>query len=344
MDYNDLKRHILDLPAKEREKLLKEVRSEMHKPQEKPDLLLCRRNRLNNKQGNCPYCGSRHYVKYGIEKCSQRFKCKTCKRTFTEYSGTWLAKIHKKHLADNYIEMMENKASLDKIKAALKINKKTAFDWRHKILSSIEDVEKEKFSGITESDDTFFRLSEKGKKQTQRNPHKRGKKATKRGINDEHVAVIVTADRKSEIDLTVATLGRIKKDDIINAIDTRISSSTILCSDGHVSYKGYAIDRKIEHHHVRANLKQYVKEKVYHIQHVNNIDMRLKKWIENDFNGVSTKYLQKYLNWFRIKEALKNSKHFIKDLKVMTTLDIQALRRFKLINENYQTLLQKSTK
>jgi len=28
--------------------------------------------------------------------------------------------------------------SLDKIKEKLKINKKTAFDWRHKILSALE--------------------------------------------------------------------------------------------------------------------------------------------------------------------------------------------------------------
>ena len=53
---------------------------------------------------------------------------------------------------------------------------------------------------------------------------------------------------------------------------------------------------EIEHHAIRADLKQFVKQKVYHVQHVNAIDSRLKKWLEYQFGGVSTKYLQNYLN------------------------------------------------
>jgi tRNA G26 N,N-dimethylase Trm1 len=124
-------------------------------------------------------------VRYGTDKGSQRYKCKSCNRTFTEYTGTWLGGIHKKHLADDYIEMMESKSSLDKIKSQLGINKKTAFDWRHKILASVEHSEKRAFEGITESDETYFHLSEKGIKQIVRKPRKRGEAASKRGISDE---------------------------------------------------------------------------------------------------------------------------------------------------------------
>jgi len=74
------------------------------------------------------------------------------KRTFTEYSGTWLAGIHKKGLVNDYLDLMHEKKSLDKIKSALQINKKTAFDWRHKILSSFQEVEKQDFNGIIEFD------------------------------------------------------------------------------------------------------------------------------------------------------------------------------------------------
>lgn len=44
-----------------------------------------------------------------------------------------------------------------------------------------------------------------------------------------------------------------------------------------------ARDRKIEHYAIRADLKQHVKKKVYHVQHVNSIDSRMKKWIEGNF-------------------------------------------------------------
>ena len=72
-------------------------------------------------------------------------------------------------------------------------------------------------------------------------------------------------------ELSVATLGRIKKIDIEKSIGKRISDQTILCSDSHVSYKGFAIDNEMEHHAIRADLKQYVKDRVYHIQHIHYI-------------------------------------------------------------------------
>ena len=46
---------------------------------------------------------------------------------------------------------------------ALSINKKTAFDWRHKVLASLTENDKDDFTGITESDETFFLNSEKGR-------------------------------------------------------------------------------------------------------------------------------------------------------------------------------------
>jgi hypothetical protein len=67
-----------------------------------------------------------------------------------------------------------------------------------------------------------------------------------------------------------------------------VSEQTIPCSDSHISYKGLARDRKIEHHAIRADLKQYAKKKVYYVQHVNSINSRMKKWIESLFAGVST--------------------------------------------------------
>jgi hypothetical protein len=173
---------------------------------------------------------------------------------------------------------------------------KTAFDWRHKILSSFEDVEKKDFNGIVENDETFFLQSEKGSKKLNKNGLKRGEKASKRGISDEQVAVIITADCTGTMDLTVATLGRIGKKDIENAIGKRRVKESILCTDGHVSYKGFAKDNELSLVVLRADLKQFVKQGIYHIQNVNSFHNRIKKWIDSTFWGVSTKYLQNYLN------------------------------------------------
>ena len=162
---------------------------------------------LNNRQGFCPHCGENKYVKFGFKSNSQRYKCKSCKRSFTEYSGTWMSGIHHKDKLDDYLGLVLEEKSLDKIKVALSINKKTAFDWRHKVLASLSEKDKDDFKGITESDETFFLSSEKGRPVSDRAPRKRGGSSKSRGISNDQVAVIVTQDRKSGLDLTCSNNG-----------------------------------------------------------------------------------------------------------------------------------------
>ncbi len=153
--------------------------------EEPPSCQESRRKLLNNKQGACFHCGHAKYVKFGFKSGSQRYKCKSCKRSFTEYSGTWMSGIHHKDKLDGYLKVMEQEKSLDKIKAALQINKKTAFDWRHKILTSLPESDQDDFTGITESDETFFLNSEKGSIQTNRKPRKRGGPSKSKGIGND---------------------------------------------------------------------------------------------------------------------------------------------------------------
>lgn len=334
----DIKSYLLSLPQEEQDALITELR-DVSKASAPAKCKLSRREMLNNKQGSCPHCGHPKYVKLGFDKGAQRYKCKSCKRNFTEYTGTWMAGIHKKDKIDEYMLLMLEEKSLDKIKKELKINKKTAFDWRHKILSSIEETDKESFTGITESDETFMLFSEKGKRSLSRKGKKRGTKAKKRGVSDEHVAVIVTADRAGQYEMSVATLGRIKKIDIENSIGSRVGVKTVLCSDSHVSYKGFAIDKSLEHHAVRADLKQYVKDGIYHVQHVNSMHNRLKKWLNEKFWGVSTKHLQQYMNWFRMKETLKGAAQPLTELANRTILDVNARARYLETEIKYKLLI-----
>ena len=91
------------------------------------------------------------------------------------------------------------------------ISIQTSFDWRHKLLSSFSSAWVEDFEGICESDDLFFLQSEKGNRNLERKPRKRGGKAIKRGISNEQVAVIASCDRSGNKDMKVTTMGRISK-------------------------------------------------------------------------------------------------------------------------------------
>ena len=168
MDIEEIKKQILALPLGDRQRLLREVGDTVTGP----EVQVSRRHQLNNRMGSCPHCGHEKYVRFGKDKGAQRYKCGSCRRSFTEY--TWMAGLHKKVKVDDYLALMMEEKSLDKIKDALKINKKTAFDWRHKILSSLADSDGDDFTGITESDETFFLKSEKGRETVGRKPRKRG--------------------------------------------------------------------------------------------------------------------------------------------------------------------------
>ena len=162
MKSSSIKEYFVSLSSDAQNSLLQELQV----LKEVPDYNLLKHHvyQLNNKQGSCAHCESIHYKKDGKDKGIQKYKCKKCNRSFTAYTGTWMAHIHKKHLLIPYLKLMNQGFSLDKIKASLKINKKTAFDWRHKINSSLTNIDNKPFKGITESDETFFYNQKKDQK------------------------------------------------------------------------------------------------------------------------------------------------------------------------------------
>ena len=83
---------------------------------------------------------------------------------------------------------------------------------------------------------------------------------------------------------------------ILSAIRTlpEKEQQQLICTDGHVSYKGFAMDNHLSQVVLRANLKEHVKRGVYHIQNVNSLHNQIKKWIDSTFWGVSTKYTCSY--------------------------------------------------
>ena len=234
---------------------------------------------------------------------------------------------------------MISQSSLNETSEVLGINKKTAFDWRHKILSSIEQNTGDEFEGIVESDETFFEHSEKGSKKINRPSRNRGTGNKRAGVGSNKASVIVSVDRKESMNMALSTMGRITKSDISESFQSPLPPASILCSDGHVSYKGYSADNNLNHIVLRAELKEYVKKGIYHIQHVNELHNRLKKWINARFWGVATKYLQNYLNWFYLCEKLKHETLSVAKMLLMSMKDIHALKRYRYNDFTYKILL-----
>ena len=264
------------------------------------------RDSNDTKAITCPHCAGNRICANGKLKGVQRYVCNGCKKNFSETTGKFWYNIKKKDKLNRYLYCLLSGYSIRKSAKETGISIQTSFDWRHKLLTSFSSVSVEEFQGIVESDDLFFAYSEKGNRHLDREPKQRGEKASKAGISDEKVAVVATCDRSGNKDFTVATRGRISKKDLDRVLNGKLDKVEVLCSDSHRSYGAFAKSNTITHKKFDASKGQRSVDKVYHVQNVNNMDMRLRKFMDS-FNGVATKYLQNYLNWFLVLEKIKNS-------------------------------------
>jgi len=274
------------------------------------ELSICQTRQLEvgrQKQQSCPHCLSEAIIRWGSYKNRPRLKCKNCNRTFNPLTGTAWHYIHHHDKFKAYIRCMTEGKSLRACRKEVGICLQTSFCWRHKLLKAIESVEKTWLKKVIQADETFFLKSFKGQKhleaQQGRKARKRGGTAQKRGISDEQVCVMAACDQQANMLLKVAGFGRLDKKMVEQTLATQVRKQrthrAILVTDRHPSYKQMVKQKKLVHQTVFAQKKQYRNPEGFHINGVNAIHSRLKMWIAN-FKGVATKYLQNYLNYFRL--------------------------------------------
>lgn len=159
----------------------------------------------------CPICGKKHIQKFGSSSGIQRYRCKDCGKTFTEYTKTVFFSTKKDYDTwFKYIELMMTGLSLAKIASKCGISVLTAFRWRHKVLNAIKkQFENTTVSGVVEADETFFLQSHKGKKIEGIKGRKRGGKANFRGISKQQIGIMVAIDGEKNIVADIYGNGRL---------------------------------------------------------------------------------------------------------------------------------------
>ena len=255
-------------------------------------------------QDCCPHCESVAFTKFGRANGLQRYRCKSCQKTFNSLTGTPLARLRLKEDWFAFLESLIESRSVRKAAAQVGVNKNTAFLWRHRFLSWISNDKAESLAGITEADETFFLYSEKGSKQIERPPRKRGGKASKRGLSNEQVCVLVARDRHGETADFIAGRGGISAKSLSDHLLPLLNEDSLLVSDRNKAYKAFSKASGIPYKAVNVSQKRRV-DGAFHVQNVNAYHSRLKSWIRR-FNGVATKYLDNYLGWRRTLDTRKD--------------------------------------
>jgi predicted Zn finger-like uncharacterized protein len=93
----------------------------------------------------CPQCGSVHFVKNGkTAQSRQKYRCRECKKSFSNTTDSITHSTKKSYRVWlRYVECMDDGLPLAKAAQLCGIAKTTAFAWRHKIMDSMSDCEKD---------------------------------------------------------------------------------------------------------------------------------------------------------------------------------------------------------
>jgi transposase-like protein len=329
----DLQAYVKSLNQLQRLELFKVLQYEIEVP--KFDVL--NSNPKNKTKIECPNCDKSHVVGHGTYKGRSRFLCKSCNKSFNDYTGTVLSGIKKIDQFQSYLQLVLESVTIRKAAEKLGLHTSTILDWRHKIASSLEQINGSKFIGIVECDDKLININEKGSKNLEREAYKRpSDRKTKRGVSDDKISIIVASDRKGNPTMKVAKRGRIDTKSVDKSIGDLMSVDNILCSDKHPSLISWAKENKVEHHTFLS--KNHGINKTYHVQNVNSIDNLYERWIK-PFYGISTKYLGQYLNWFMFLQSVKNKTNQVEELAKIILSNKKAKNTFKEIENVFKILL-----
>lgn len=263
--------------------------------------------------GRCPHCSGEKFQRWGTTAAGeQRYRCKTCTKSFTGLTGTPLNRVRHKGLLLAYAECMKDGLSVRETAERLELHRNVVFRWRHRLMPPLDKHQPRALEGVAEVDEAFFRESFKGRKRGMpRKSHKRAMPAGKRGISREQIPVLTAVSRGSRSSHMTVLPGVPTTMSVVAALAPVMSKDLVLCSDSAGLYKpaGKALGVTL-----RQIPRGMHKLGPYHIQNVNALHSRIKAWFR-PFMGVATKNLPVYLAWFRFFDESegRTPKAFLRD-------------------------------
>lgn len=240
---------------------------------------------------SCPHCNSNLYIKHGHYKDNQRYKCRSCLKTYTSGSKSIWNKSKKSHtLWLEYFKLMSSGLSIRECAYKLNICIDTSFRWRHKILNKTEIPSSPyNLHGRVLIKHTYFKENFKGQKTPPvlKTLNNRDKIYVLLAINKYKNSFAKVSFRKSmtlnDIDNIVSSLKYNKKAKFIPAHDIPSKRVCIRIS--------------------KRNLKlsKYNSKLIENLTYLSQYFIKfLRKIIFKKYRGIATKYLDKYLNWLVI--------------------------------------------
>lgn len=266
----------------------------------------------------CPVCKSENPYRWGKSGTDQRWRCRTCGKTYANLTGTPLAYAKKRpELLEAAKNMLgDDPLSCRKLGELLGVNRMTAWRWRLKILRSLDSFGDTQLRNLVEADETFFRESRKGSREwalhhdgdgpapprPRWRDYDRLREPLPRGLSRWQIPILVLRDRTGKT--CSRRLASLKHASFEPVLDEAMAPDALLCTDGGAVYRKWAKSRNRAVEQVNTKRGIHVRNGVFHIQNANSYHSRLKDFMR-PFRGPAARYLTLYVGWMAFRDRLR---------------------------------------
>ena len=268
---------------------------------------LAARGRGAEDPARCPRCGRPSFVRKGRGRSGeQRWLCRGCARTFSARSLGLLARSKLPASAwMAFAECMADALPLRETARRVGVSPCTAWFMRMRACEVMANRTPECRPGTFHVDGTLVMGSLKGNLSRSRflalprERHRNGQDGRRaaRGRSRERVVVECGVNELGDCFCDVCGRGTEGAGELAMALAARIPEGSAIVTDGHKSYGLAAAS-------YRRREVDPKDPSTGDIGMVNALHSRLKAFLRR-FNGVSTRRLQRYLDWFRYAESFK---------------------------------------
>ena len=110
----------------------------------------------------CVHCCAPGLYRHGRDRGLQRYRCRSCGKTFTALSGTPLARLRHRAKWLDYLGKMLDSTPVRRAADAIAVHRNASFCWRHRFLHLSKHDRPDSLNGIAEADELFLLESQKG--------------------------------------------------------------------------------------------------------------------------------------------------------------------------------------
>lgn len=261
----------------------------------------------------CPHCAADGPIRWGHFGARQRYRCKACRRTFSDLTGTPAAYTKKLLLWSAYGRCMAEGLSVRKAAARVGIDKTTAFRWRHAILGEARKQSNVLLSGWVEFAFAAMAYSEKGRRGApgdahgSMRPRDRWVRGNRTRFGGRRIGVAFACDRHGRVFATVCNRPRPTGDDLSRRFTGRFQGTPTLVAKQGRAGPVAVLATRLEAAFVNARRSVFGPARPFH--HTDTAlayRFRFFDWMIR-FHGVATRYLPNYLTWFdHVDQAFRN--------------------------------------